>query len=168
MKKIMFLTICLCVCLWSGVESERIGSKAPLFTASTIGGDYFDLKKELKKGPVVINFWSIFCLTCKAEMKAMKEELYQKYTKKNVQFLSITSDEPTELKLIKKYLKEKELPFEVIMDSKGEIATVPYEVMATPELVLIDQNGIIQYHHQGYRDGDIKHLETALEKVLKK
>lgn len=110
--------------------------------------------------PVIVSFWATWCKPCLKEMEAIKE--LQEEWQGKVRVVSISIDDARSKAKVPAFVKSKELPFEIFMDSNQELfkslggSTVPF--------VFIYHKGKPVYKHSGYTPGD---EEFLLEEALK-
>ncbi len=166
MKKItiVVLIIIFSVPLLLAQDEPLTGKKAPDFTLKTLEGENFQLSQNLGKGPIVINFWATWCIPCIEELKHMKK-LYHTYSKKEVQFLAISIDDPKTVGRVGSFVKSHNYPYKILLDTNNEVIQL-YQGKVPPYTVLIDSEGLIVYTHVGYRMGDEKELEKQIKKLL--
>ncbi len=120
----------------------------PDFTAATISGDTIEMNK-LNGKVVVMNFWSINCRPCIAEMPGMNK-LVKDYKERNVVFLAITWESVNRVK--KDFLSRYKFDFVIVTDALhiiDEIAASGY-----PTTYIIDKKGIIKEAWNGGSTGD--------------
>jgi len=166
MKKIIIFALIA----WIGLpilmaqDESLTGKKAPDFTLKTLEGENFQLSQNLGKGPVVINFWATWCIPCIEELKHMKK-LYDSYSKKDVQFLAISIDDPKTVGRVGSFVKSHNYPYKILLDTNNEVIQL-YQGKVPPYTVLIDSEGYMVYTHVGYRMGDEKELEKQIKKLL--
>lgn len=166
MKRAIYASVLLILMaglLLAGDKSEG-KTKAADFVLKDINGKTYQLSQNLGKGPIVINFWATWCVPCQEEMKKMKE-IYKKYSKKDVQFLAISVDDPKTVGRVKAFVKSRRYPFHVLLDTNNDVmrqlqGTVP------PYTLILDKEGNIVYTHVGYRVGDEKKVEKVLKEML--
>lgn len=167
MKKTLLAILILVLAaglLFAGEKTEG-KTKAADFVLKDIDGKNYQLSQNLGKGPIVINFWATWCIPCQEEMKKMKS-IYKKYSKKGVQFLAISVDDPKTVGRVKAFVKSRRYPFHVLLDTNNDVmrqlqGTVP------PYTLILDKEGNIVYSHVGYRVGDEKKVEKVLSELVK-
>jgi peroxiredoxin len=116
---------------------------APAFALKDLQGNVFKLSNQRGK-PVLIFFGTTWCPSCRSELPFYKE-LYETYTKRGLEVIYINIME-TKGK-VTKFAKANALPFKILLDEDGEVAT-SYAVVGVPTLVLIDKEGkIIRITH---------------------
>ena len=133
-------------------------------SVETIDGEDILLVELIQQGPVLVNFWALWCEPCKLEMKQL-ESLYQKYKEKNFSILAINQDNQKSIVKVSSYISSQEFSFHVATDPDGEIAQ-RFNVQNIPFSILFDNNGNIVYKTIGYKPGDELPLEKAIEKLL--
>jgi len=109
---------------------------APDFSLKDLQGNVFQLSKQRGK-PVLIFFGTTWCPSCRTELPFYKE-IYETYTKGSLEVIYINIMEPREK--VAKFAKANSLPFKILLDEDGEVAT-SYAVVGVPTLVLIDKEG---------------------------
>ena len=113
------------------------------FLLKDLQGDVFRLSNQKGK-PVLIFFGTTWCPSCRAELPFYKE-IYETYAKRGLEVIYINIMEPREK--VAKFAKANSLPFKILLDEDGEVAT-NYSVVGVPTLVLIDKDGkIIKVTH---------------------
>lgn len=139
----------------SGIE---VGTKAPAAVVQTLDGKSADLSQFIGKKPVLMEFWAVWCPSCK-ELEPTMKAMHAKYGSK-VAFVGVGVSVNQSPALVKKYVTKHKLPWTQVYDTKGK-ATEAYDVPATSFVVLVDKTGRIVYTGVGGKQD----LEAALKKV---
>lgn len=136
-----------------------VGAKAPSAAVQTLDGKRVDLSSYLGKGPVVLEFWALWCGNCK-ELEPQIKSLVAKYAGK-VTFIAVAVSVNESPDRVKRYAAKYGYTHQVVFDADGA-ATDAYAVPATSYVVVVDRAGKIVYTGLG---GDQK-LEAAVQKGL--
>ena len=136
-----------------------VGAKAPGAKVQTLDGKTVDLSSYIEKGPVVLEFWALWCGNCK-ELEPQLKELTAKYAGK-VTFVSVAVSVNESPDRVKRYAEKYGLTQQLVFDADGA-ATDAYFAPATSYVVVVDRSGKIVYTGLG---GDQK-LEAAVQKGL--
>ena len=136
-----------------------VGAKAPGAKVQTLDGKPVDLASYIGKGPVVLEFWALWCGNCK-ELEPQLKSLTAKYAGK-VTFVSVAVSVNESPDRVKRYAEKYGLTQQLVFDVDGA-ATDAYSAPATSYVVVIDRAGKIVYTGLG---GDQK-LEAAVQKGL--
>ena len=133
-------------------------------TVQTLNGDDVAVESLIQQGPVLVNFWALWCEPCKLEMRTL-QSLYEKYKDRNFSILAINQDNQKSVSKVSSFIASLEYSFYVSTDPNGEVAQ-QFNVQNIPFSLLFDKNGKVVYKAIGYKPGDEKKLEAALEKIL--
>ena len=136
-----------------------VGAKAPGAKVQTLDGKSVDLATYIGKGPVVLEFWALWCGNCK-ELEPQLKQLTAKYAGK-VTFVSVAVSVNESPDRVKRYAEKYGLTQQLLFDADGA-ATDAYFAPATSYVVVVDRSGKIVYTGLG---GDQK-LEAAVQKGL--
>jgi thiol-disulfide isomerase/thioredoxin len=136
-----------------------VGTKAPGAAVQTLDGKRVDISSYLGKGPVVLEFWALWCSNCK-ELEPQLLSLVKKYAGK-VTFVSVAVSVNESPERVQRYITKYGFTHQVLFDAAGT-ATDAYAVPATSYVVVVDRAGKIVYTGLG---GDQK-LEAAVLKGL--
>lgn len=101
---------------------------------------------SFKGKPIVINFWTTWCVYCKTEMQYF-EKLYQQL-KEDVTFIMLNVTIEDDKQEVEKYIKEQGYTFPVYYDTDGT-AMYSYRITGYPVTVFIDKDFQINRTHQG-------------------
>ncbi len=137
---------------------------APNFTLKNLKGKPVELAEVLKKGPVLLSFWSTWCGNCPAEMTHF-QKFYEKYEEQGLTVLAISIDTSKTEKKVKPWIKGRRYTFPVLMDTKNKVMRL-YHVGPVPHSFVINQEGKIVYSHVGFRPGDERGYAAAIAKLL--
>jgi len=130
----------------------------------SLDGDEVSLESLIEKGPVLINFWALWCEPCKVEMKQF-QTIYDRYKEKGFSLLAINQDNQKSVAKVSSFISSNGYSFLVSTDSKGEVSQ-QFNVQSYPTSFLFDKNGTIVYTSIGYKPGDEKKIVDALEKIF--
>ncbi len=160
-KSLLFLFLFLC--LWAQKIETK---KAKDFTLMNLEKKRVSLDSCLKKGPVFISFWALWCKLCIEELDAF-QPIYEKFESLGLQVLAISEDGPQAQGKIKPFVKKRKWRYNVLLDPTNKVKSL-YGVKAMPTSFLIDQEKNIVYQHTGYKKGDEKKIQEKLKELLEK
>ncbi len=130
----------------------------------TINGEDMSLEALTERGPVLLNFWALWCEPCKIEMKQL-QSLYERYQSKGFSILAVNQDNQKSIAKVASYVSSQQYTFHISTDSDGDVAQ-RFNVQSIPLSLLFDTNGTIVYKALGYKPGDERKIEEALEKLF--
>lgn len=111
-----------------------------------------------RRGKVIIlNFWGTWCGPCKLEISELKQ-LHSKYHDLGLEVIGVHTEHGNSE--MKAYVKEKEIPWQCIVDKGDKISEV-FLVRVYPSLFIIDRKGIVRVAM-----ADPLGLEDAISKLL--
>jgi peroxiredoxin len=134
------------------------------FSIQTTDNKEIKLSELYNKGPVLVNFWALWCEPCKAEMKVLKN-LYEKYQEKGFTILGINEDSPKSVSKVRAYVSSQKINFPVALDPNSQYLQ-KFNGQSIPYSLLVDRNGEIVYKSVGYLPGDEIKLEKEIQKLL--
>jgi len=142
--------------------TKSIGTEAPNFSMSDLNGKEIELS-QLRGKVVLLNFWSSWCVPCRAEMPTI-ELLHRQLKDKGLVVLGIDEEE-TQIQAT--FLRNSGFSFASIAEPKRQVSN-RFGVGGIPTTVLIDQKGYIRAYNQGtvsYEDlrKTLKEMGTTLE-----
>ncbi len=143
------------VLIYTLIEKPR----APAQTFTTITGEKISLN-DLRGKMVLVNFWSTSCPGCIKEMPDIIET-YKQYKDKGLVVIAVAMpyDPPN---YVLKFAQDRQLPFPVALDIKGEAVAAFGNVSLTPTSFLIGKDGTILEKKIG--ELDFAKLKTTLDK----
>ena len=160
---ITILTAFLCYINCFAQDNSKAISEVD-FTARDINGKKIQLKKLLANGPVLLDFWALWCVPCLKEMPELKK-IARKYQEQGLTVVAINEDSPSDQSKVKPYVKQKRYDFIVVVDENNRLLD-QFNVNALPTTILIDQSGAILYVHTGFKSGDEKQLIKEVDTLF--
>jgi thiol-disulfide isomerase/thioredoxin len=128
------------------------------FAYTPLGADRPARLKDLRGKVVVVYFWAVWCVPCKAETKRLTE-LYQKYHKDGLEILAVSLDEREEL--VPKFVKVKKIEWPQWVGESARRFAAEWGVDSLPVELVIDRRGRL-------RQADaVGKLEGLLPELLK-
>jgi len=165
MKKVfVIITVLICITFLfysTGFSFSSTCSIAPDFTLNDINGKKVTLS-ELRGNVVILNFWSIWCGPCLAEMPSLNK-LYLEFKDKGLIVFAVAED-PAE-KPVRSYIEEKSLVLPVLMDKKRKVY-YQYSLFGIPVSFLIDKKGVIVEKFIGERDWTSLQMKEKILQLL--
>ena len=145
------------------VSQLKPGSPSPDFDFENYAGGNTKLS-DLRGKLVYIDVWATWCGPCILEIPHLKE-LEKELQDKNIEFVSISLDEPRFKNMWKNMVKNKELGgIQLISDNGWDNEFVRgYGIQAIPQFILLDEEGnIISAHAERPSDETLKECLIAL------
>lgn len=169
---VLFLTVGFVA--FSGIDADSSGRAAASFEHKAIAGIKLEsidgrtstLGEYLRRGPVYLNFWALWCDPCKQELRALKP-IVKELADEPFTFLAINIDSPKSLAKVRAYVRSQEYPFSVILDPNQQIFH-SFNGQHLPFAILIDANGNVIKTRTGYLAGDEKDIKKDILKLLQR
>ncbi|MDT3405532.1 TlpA family protein disulfide reductase [Mucilaginibacter terrae] len=114
------------------------------FKEKDFKGESWD-NKRMKGKIVVMSFWYVNNVQCRQSIADMNELAAAYKGASNVVFISVPMDDK---KVVEEYLQTN--PLNYVHLEKGAKLSESLGIMSHPTSIVIDQNGVIQYHSTGY------------------
>ncbi|MGB5106476.1 MAG: TlpA disulfide reductase family protein [Candidatus Zixiibacteriota bacterium] len=118
---------------------------------------------QLKNKVVYVDFWASWCGPCRRSFPWMKE-LETKYQERGLKFVTVNLDR--DRAAAKKFLADLSVPFEVIYDSTGTLATI-YGLEAMPTSFIYGRDGKLRKQHRGFNPKETPAVDSLIDKLLK-
>ncbi|MCX7876951.1 MAG: TlpA family protein disulfide reductase [Melioribacteraceae bacterium] len=132
-------------------------------SAEDIDGNLVNISSLNDKG-LYINFWALWCLPCRSELKIL-QELFNEYNPKGIGFVGINIDSPKSLSKVKSFISTQKISFPILLDPNSQILN-SLNGQNIPYSLLINQNGEIIKIRTGYNAGDEKYIRKDLDDLL--
>jgi peroxiredoxin len=135
--------------------------QAPASSFTTLTGEKIALD-DLRGKVVLVNFWATSCPGCIKEMPGMIET-YKQYKGKGFEIIAVAMpyDPPN---YVLKFVADRQLPFPVALDVKGEAVAAFGNVSLTPTSFIIGKDGALLEKKIG--ELDFAKLKAMLGKQL--
>ena len=164
MKKYLLLLIIPLIIF--AAEQTTTLKVAPSFTLNDVSGKAVRLDSLVKKGPVMMSFWALWCKMCIKELDALKP-YYPELESLKVSYLAISQDKAKSKDEVKSFAAGHKWKYRVILDPENKLRDL-YKVQVMPSFFIIDQNKKIAFVHQGYKPGDEKTIMKKVREILGK
>lgn len=148
-----------------GADRPEIGEDAPRFTAPLLDGNEFDLGPHIGQKAVLLDFWSIYCVSCVQEMPKLVD-IYQRYADKGFLVVGVDLDS-FGTKRVVKFVEglDFKIPYPIVIDKQRQVAA-KYGVSVLPTTIVIDRKGKVIDYHVGYAPGDEVEIERKVKEAL--
>jgi cytochrome c biogenesis protein CcmG/thiol:disulfide interchange protein DsbE len=113
------------------------GTPAPSFSLESLDGTTRISNADLAGGPVVVNFWASWCVSCPQEAPDL-ERMWKEYGPKGVRFLGVTYDDDADA--ARAFVERYGLTYPTVRDPDKRLA-LAFGVQAPPETFFIDHTG---------------------------
>lgn len=133
------------------------------FHLKTLDGQKKTLKDYSNK-LTLVNFFFPRCPYCNVELPEI-QKIYDKYKDKGLSAVWINIL-PDEVGLIPGWQMAKNLTVPVLIGGSQESFERDYSIRSTPTTYLLDENGKVLFHEDGYKPGDEKLLDEKIAAAL--
>jgi peroxiredoxin len=135
------------------------------FIVQDVDGNEQAFSSYLGKGPVLVNFWALWCEPCKQEMKAFKS-MVEKFKAQGVSMVAINTDKVKSLAKVRNYVKSQGIEIPVLLDPDGSIAQERFAMESLPYSLILNPDGSVYKKHTGFTAGDELSIEKEVEELL--
>ncbi len=135
------------------------------FSVTDVNGDETNFKNFLGKGPLLVNFWALWCEPCKQEMKAFMV-LSEKLKEKGVSMVSINEDMVKSSAKVRAWVKSQGITQPMLVDPDGNISRDHFSMESLPYSLLLKPDGTVYKKHIGFTAGDEAGIEKELDALL--
>ena len=158
------LTLALVLNAAAFAEESKTPAVATDFTARDLNGKKVRLREALHRGPVLLDFWALWCIPC---LKAMPhlQEIQERYRDRGLTVIAVNQDSPSDQSKVKPFIKRKRYRFQVVLDEDKDL-WYQFKLISLPTTLLLDSDGNIVYAHSGYKPGDETELIARIERLL--
>ena len=134
--------------------------QAPAFTVKTLDGKPLKLS-DLKKRPVILDFWATWCGPCRASMPHLST-MQTRYEKQGLAVIGLSVDE-SGAQTVKKFANSLGVKFTLAM-ANDEVLDAYGPIRSIPTTFFINRKGDIVRRVVGYIDGDT--MEDYVKEIL--
>ena len=156
--------ICFLLLILSVVYTQNTEKKYPNINFDLFNGKKISIHELINSGPLVIQFWAIWCSPCKKEMYYL-DKIQDKYKDSGVNVICINTDNLKSVPKAKAYVRQKKYDLLIAADPSSQIFK-KLNASVMPTTLIMDKNGQIVYTKEGYMGGDEKKVEAALKLLL--
>ena len=144
----------------SAGSKAKAGAPAPDFTLQSTEGKTVKLA-DLKGKVVLLDFWATWCPPCRVSTPALVR-LNEKFKGKDLAVIGINLDE--DHSEVAPYLQKEKIVHQVLYGT-GDVES-NYKVRSIPTFYILDPNGLIVKHYEGYHPDFEKEWETEINSLL--
>ena len=136
----------------------------PALNLRDLDGRTLTWEMLLGRGPVLVDFWALWCAPC---LKALPHlnELQQQYQEQGLTVLLVNIDSENSRSKVRRYIRSRNYRFTVAHDPTQELLrrmsgrTLPYTL-------LVSTTGRITYRHTGFMPGDDQRLAEEVAALI--
>ena len=137
---------------------------APAFKVRSVTGQMLDLAELRTRGPVLLDFWATWCKPCLAALPEL-DALHRRFSERGFTVIGVSVDGPRNFPKVRPMAQRLGLGYPIVLDEDGSLQQ-RYQARAVPTSVLISTEGRVVLATQGWRPGETKALEAAIEALL--
>jgi peroxiredoxin len=139
---------------------------APAFTLRDVNNRSHSLAQYAGK-VVLVNFWATWCQPCMVEMPHL-EAMYKELGPNGLVVLGISADAARDAGKVKPLVMTKGLTYPVLLDPQTTVVSAYNPSKTMPFNVVVDRDGTIASVHSGYNPGDEVALRNEIMSLLAK
>lgn len=137
------------------------------FNVKTVKGEEVNFSQYLGKGPVLVNFWALWCEPCKQELKAFRN-IVDRLKSEGVGMVSINTDQVRSVAKVRAYVATQNLDVPMLIDPDGDVARDIFSMESLPFSLILNPDGSVYRKHTGYNAGDEKKIEEEVIELVAK
>lgn len=134
------------------------------FSLRDLNGDAVTLS-QYSGQVVLIDFWATWCGPCKQAMPHF-QDMVNDLGDQGFTVLAVSTDDARDKAKVKPFIRRSQFTFPVLYDTQSEVLTTYNPGKTLPFSVLVDRNGQVASLHSGYNPGDEVALRAEIEALL--
>jgi peroxiredoxin len=145
-------------------SDSYVGRQVVPFTAVAVSGA--ELSSTDHGGTVlIISLWGINCASCLDEMKAL-ESIYGEFRGQGLKIWAVNTEDIDAGEIVKN-LQSREIvvSYDLIPDP-GLVITKAFTNWFIPVTVIVDSEGIVQYHKAGFNETEAQQIKAKVGALL--
>ena len=139
-----------------------VGRAAPGLAVTSLAGADTTLA-ALRGRVVVVDFWASWCSPCKRAMPELQSAA-ESLAGEPVTFLLVSVDVKKDA--AEAYWASAGLTMDGVWSPDGVAAQGTWRVKGIPSTFVVDQEGVVRHHHQGYSKGEGRVIEQEIRGLL--
>ncbi|MCG7540856.1 TlpA disulfide reductase family protein [Pseudoalteromonas sp. OF7H-1] len=147
MKNIVFYSLFMLLSTMSAAKDY------PVLTANTLANNTVTSQGKV----TYLKFWATWCSYCVEEMPLLEQSFQQ--ANNHYQVIAVNIGFNQSKKGVQAFLDKHDYQFPTVFDGSGKI-TQQFQVLGTPQHILIDENGKEIYRSALFTDELQQHLST--------
>ncbi len=136
--------------VYRGEDAEA----APEFALRDLNNDIFTLSQYRDRKPVIVFFWTTWCVNCREGMRVLNE-MYPRIIQDNFEVISINVGEHKSK--VERFVQAHDLRFKVLLDTSTETARA-YNLVGVPTYVIMDRKGQVRFYGHFFPQADYRKL----------
>jgi peroxiredoxin len=145
-------------------KALRLGGRAPEFALTDIDGKRVTLSESLARGPVLLDFWALWCKPCLRSLPST-QAIHERFRERGLSVLAVNTDSPRSAAKVKSFVKSSGFTFGVPLDPNGTMQRL-YRFYRIPQIFLIAPDGTVAFAKLGYSPGTEELLVAEIEKLI--
>ena len=166
MNLIKSILLCLfCLSLFTLTAQDKA---LPDVTVKTLEGKTVNMQEFGQSGKIiVISFWATWCAPCKNELDIIADVYSDWQDDYDMELVAVSIDTKRSVGKIPALVASKGWEYIVLSGDHTELQNA-FGFQTIPQTFLVNQEGKIIYHHNGYVPGDEYELENKIKALAKK
>ena len=147
--------------------AEKTGPALEPFVLKVAQGGQYDVSQTLAENKVImISFWATWCGPCKTELERMAP-VYDDLVDSGFEYLAVSTDSAESVSEVRPYIRSCGYEFPVLLDTTGDLMSKYNPRGDLPFYVLVNTRGEVVEMHQGFKPGDEVAIEGKVKALLK-
>ncbi len=140
----------------------------PDVNVKTLEGKTVNMQEFGKSGKItVISFWATWCAPCKKELDAIADVYSDWQDDYDMELVAVSIDTRRAAATIPALVASKGWEYTILSGNPTALQTA-FNFQTIPQTFLVNQEGKIIYHHNGYVPGDEYELEDKIKALAEK
>ena len=118
-----------------------VGDQLPPFIATDLNGKTVDLNKIIGRKPIMLVFWSTWCVDCKEKLPKINK-LVNRYSDNGLEFIGINIGIRDTEEKAREYVKEQKMTYTNVFDKTGKLKN-KYRLHQVFEVIVAAKDGTV-------------------------